>query len=163
MKGLLRNIQNDLGLLGSITILLAAILDHLNSFCHLKLFVLRFYLKSPTIPWLRKDIVIGAWVKFPFQTSLWLFSFCEKRHHSLPCLRFIFRMAQKYFCFLVWSFRADTVYLYLSGWKKSLFFWQLWIQCWENTRQSIERFCHLTNLFYLGEEDIFCHLTNLSI
>ena len=34
-------------MMGSAAILLAAILDHLNSFCHLKLFVFRFYSKKP--------------------------------------------------------------------------------------------------------------------
>ena len=34
-------------MMGSAVILLAAILDHLNSFFHLKIFVLRFYLKDP--------------------------------------------------------------------------------------------------------------------
>ena len=33
-------------MIGSAAKLLAAILDHLNSFCHLKLFVLRLYLKN---------------------------------------------------------------------------------------------------------------------
>ena len=34
-------------MIGSIAILLAVFLDQLNSFCHQKLFVLRFYSKKP--------------------------------------------------------------------------------------------------------------------